>query len=90
MKSHPRILELKIVPIGNSRGVRLPKAVIEKYAMRETMLLEEREDGLLLRSKKKDKRLSWEETYREMAREKEDWSDLDGTLADGLTPGDKW
>jgi len=26
---------------------------------------------------KKDKRLSWEETYREAAREKEDWSDLD-------------
>lgn len=26
---------------------------------------------------KKDKRLSWEETYRETARQKEDWSDLD-------------
>lgn len=90
MHRHPRTLELKIVPIGNSRGVRLPKAILEKYAMRETMLLEEREDGLLLRSKKKDKRVSWEETYREMAREKEDWSDLDGTLADGLAPGDKW
>jgi len=89
MKSHPRTLELKIVPIGNSRGVRLPKAVIAKYAMRETMLLEEREDGLLLRSKK-DKRLSWEETYKEMAREQEDWSGFDGTLADGLDPGDKW
>jgi antitoxin MazE len=89
MKSHLRTLELKIVPIGNSRGVRLPKALIEKYAMRESMVLEEREDGLLLRSKK-DKLFSWEETYREMARAKEDWSDLDGTLADGLTPGDTW
>ena len=35
-------------------------------------------------SDKKDKRLSWDETYREIAREREDWSDLDMTIADGL------
>jgi len=34
----------------------------------------------------KDNRLTWEETYREMAREKGDWSDLDATLADGIEP----
>jgi hypothetical protein len=37
----------------------------------------------LLPGGKKDKRLTWEETYRETAREKEDWSDLEkytGTL----------
>jgi len=30
--------------------------------------------------------LSWEETFREMAREREDWSDLDVALADALDP----
>jgi len=34
----------------------------------------------------KDRCLTWEETYREMAREKEDWSDLDATMADGIEP----
>jgi hypothetical protein len=29
-------------------------------------------------------KLSWQETYRAMAAEDEDWSDLDATLADGL------
>lgn len=43
----------------------------------------EREERLLLRSKK-DKRLSWDETFREMAREREDWSEFDATMADGL------
>jgi hypothetical protein len=38
---------------------------------------------------KKDQRLTWEETYRETAREKEGWSDLDATLADGIDPGEK-
>jgi hypothetical protein len=35
-------------------------------------------------SSKKDQRLSWEDTYREMAREREDWSDLDTAIGDGL------
>jgi len=39
---------------------------------------------------KKEKPLTWEETYQETAREKEDWSDLDVTLADGIEPGEKW
>jgi len=45
-------------------------------------------EGLLQRGKK-DKRLTWEETYRETAREKEDWSDLEATVADGIEPGEK-
>jgi antitoxin MazE len=89
MNKPGRPLELKIVPIGNSRGVRLPRAVLDKYAIRESVRVEEREDGLLLRSTD-DKRLSWEETFREMAREKEDWSDLDASIADGLDPGESW
>jgi antitoxin MazE len=87
-KSPPNI-ELKVVQIGNSRGVRLPKAVLERYEIKDALVLEAREEGLLLRGKK-DKRLTWEETYRAAAREKEDWSDLDATLADGVEPGDKW
>ena len=43
-----------------------------------------REERLLLRGKK-DKRLTWEGTYRATAREKEDWSDLDATVADGIS-----
>jgi hypothetical protein len=37
-----------------------------------------------------DTRLTWVETYREAAREKEDWSDLDATVADGIEPGKRW
>lgn len=89
MDKSSRSTELKVVPIGNSRGVRLPKAVLDKYAIRDAVVVEEREEGLLLRSKK-DKRLSWEETYKEMAREREDWSDFESTVADGLDPKEKW
>ena len=83
MEKTKTVVEIKVVPIGNSRGVRLPKSVLAKYAIGESVVLEEREEGVLLRSKK-DKRLSWEETYKDMARERENWSDFETTTADGL------
>jgi len=84
-----RVIELKVVPVGNSRGVRLPKGLLDKYAIKDSVVAEEREDGVLLRSKQ-DKRLGWEDTFKEMAKEREDWSDLEGTVADGLDPEDRW
>jgi antitoxin MazE len=83
MRRNAPTLELKVVPIGNSRGVRLPKAILDRYAIRDAVLVEERGEGLLLRGKE-DRRLSWEDTFKAMAREREDWSDLDATLNDGL------
>ncbi len=88
-QKNPARVELKVVRIGNSRGVRLPKAVLERYEIKDALVLEAREEGLLLRGKK-DKRMTWEETYRDMARVREDWSDLDGTVADGIETGEKW
>jgi antitoxin MazE len=84
-----KTLELKIVPIGNSRGVRLPREIIERYAIEDSIVLEVREETLVFRNKR-DKRLSWEGTFKAMAREREDWSDFEGTVADGLNPAERW
>lgn len=37
-----------------------------------------------------DKRLSWEDTFKAMARECEDWSDFEATVADRLDPAEHW
>jgi antitoxin component of MazEF toxin-antitoxin module len=77
--------ELKVARIGNSRGVRLPAVTLERYHIGESVIMEERSDGILLRPVGSGKaRLSWEDTAREMARSKEDWSDWDIAAADGL------
>jgi antitoxin MazE len=89
MPKPAKTIELKIVPVGNSKGIRLPKEIIERYAISESIVLEAREEGLLFRNRR-DKRLSWEETYTEMARERDDWSDLDVAIADGLPPEETW
>jgi antitoxin MazE len=84
MKTQARTRDIKLIPIGNSRGVRIPSELLKKYGFSQSLLLEETEQGLLLKKKESDK-LSWEDTYKDMAREKEDWSEFDGTLLDGLS-----
>jgi len=87
MEKQIRTRDIKLVPIGNSKGVRIPKALLQKYGLSNSLLLEETDEGLLLR-KKEDSKLSWEDTYKAMADEKEDWVDFDTTLFDGLEDED--
>jgi antitoxin MazE len=75
--------DLKLITIGNSKGIRIPKVLLQKHGWSGWLVLEEREDGVFLYSKEKNK-FSWKETYGAMAAEKEDWSDLDATVADGV------
>lgn len=78
-------IELKVARIGNSRGVRLPAGTLQRYCIGDTVVMEERSDGILLRPRgPASAKLSWEDTAREMARLAEDWSEWDAALADGL------
>ncbi|MDE0028613.1 MAG: AbrB/MazE/SpoVT family DNA-binding domain-containing protein [Deltaproteobacteria bacterium] len=75
--------DVKLVAVGNSKGIRLPKALLQKYGWSDSLVLEELEEGVLLYSREKNT-LSWTDTYRAMAAEEEDWSDFDVTVADGV------
>ncbi len=75
--------ELKISRIGNSKGIRLPKRLLERYGLTDRVMVEEHPDSIILRPPIRDK-LSWEETIVEMAKKKEDWSDFDQLAAEGL------
>ncbi len=76
---------LKVARIGNSRGVRLPAAVLRRYRIGETVVMEERSEGILLRSTGPAvEKLSWEETAKAMAASGENWSEWDATAADGI------
>ena len=69
MEKQIRKRDIKLVPIGNSKGIRIPKALLQKYGFKKTLLLEETDKGLLLR-KKEDSKLSWEDTYKDHGRRK--------------------
>jgi antitoxin MazE len=75
--------DIKLVAVGNSRGVRLPRELLRKYGISDALVLEERSEGILLRGTSGAK-VSLDQTFGEMAAAQENWSDLDGVAADGL------
>lgn len=78
-------ITLKVARIGNSRGVRIPAVVLERLGIGDSVIMEERSDGVLLKPIKSGPvKLSWHQTAASMALHAEDWSDWDSTLADGL------
>ena len=79
----PETLNLKLVPIGNSFGVRLSRPLLNKYGMEHSVVAEQRPDGILLRGSSHGK-ATLEQTFTEMAAAQEDWSDLDTSTGDGL------
>lgn len=65
---------VKVARIGNSRGIRLNRKLLDKYGIRDSLILEEAADYIVLKPIKRHQ-LTWEETYREMAAEDQDWGD---------------
>ena len=80
-----KVMELKVTRIGNSRGVRLPAASLRRYRIGAAVIMEERNEGILLRATGPAvEKLSWEDTARAMAAGGEEWSVWDAINADGL------
>ena len=63
-------MKAKIVRIGNSRGIRLPKPLIEEAGLAEEVELEVR-DGKIVISSAKRPRQGWAESARGLASRKE-------------------
>ena len=82
-------LNLKLVPIGNSLGIRLSRPLLNKYGMHGMVVVEQRADGILLRGENASK-LSLEQTFVEMAASQENgengenWDDWHAATLDGL------
>lgn len=63
----------------------MPASSLKRYSVGSVMIMEERAEGILLRpAGPAVEKLTWEDTAREMATIDEDWSEWDGTDADGL------
>lgn len=78
-------IELKVARIGNSKGVRLPAATLERYNIGDVVIMEEHLEGILLRPHGSPiHKLSFQQTAQQMAVEQENWGDWDTTDADGF------
>ena len=57
---------LKVIDIGNSKGIRLPKALIKNYGIADEIKVELNADGILLKPLKSI-RDGWEEQFKAAA-----------------------
>jgi antitoxin MazE len=91
-RNHMATETLKVVPVGNSKGVRLPSAVLRRYRIEDEVEMVETTDGILLRPKSRSsEKLSFEQAFAEMAALGTEGTEIeafDATLSDGLPDDD--
>ena len=64
-------MKAKLVNIGNSRGVRIPKAFIEQAGLTEDVLLEATNGAILIRAARGN-RTGWDAQFAAMANNQDD------------------
>jgi antitoxin MazE len=64
-------MKTNIVRIGNSKGIRLPKSVLEQCRLKDAVEIEVEGNVLTIRPIHTP-RLGWSEAFSEMARQKDD------------------
>ncbi len=82
-------MKAKIIKIGNSRGIRLPKKLLSLYNLTEgsDVEIEQNRDGLFLKPMQPEYTLPWEEAYQQMAAEQEEileWEEWHASDQDGI------
>jgi len=64
-------MEVQIISIGNSKGIRLPKVILEKYNLDDKLELEMKDDCIVLKPLKTP-RLGWDEAFKKLNSQKDD------------------
>ena len=77
-------VKTRIFRIGNSRGVRLPRALLEESGLGEQIELEAQQGQIVIRAAQRP-RAGWEEQFRAMAERGDD-----RLLDEGDLPATRW
>uniref|UniRef100_A0A7C3EA58 AbrB/MazE/SpoVT family DNA-binding domain-containing protein n=1 Tax=Gracilinema caldarium TaxID=215591 RepID=A0A7C3EA58_9SPIR len=63
---------ISVIPIGNSKGIRLPKAIIEQLQITDKLDLEVENQRIILRPLTQRPRQGWREAFTHMHDEQQD------------------
>lgn len=74
-------MEVSVIKIGNSKGIRLSKTLIEKYNIKDTVELV-LEKGQIVIKPTKSPRKGWEKVFAEMAENGDDKLFFDDVFED--------
>jgi antitoxin MazE len=82
-------MKARIVKIGNSQGVRIPKLLLERSNLAEEVILEAQDSQIIIRSAKQP-RQDWESAFRAMAERGDDKLVDQELLAQTRWDEDEW
>lgn len=71
---------VSVVPIGNSKGIRLPKAIIEQLNVSDTLDLEVNNQQIILTPIRSKTREGWIESFQQMNQDKDDTLLIDDSI----------
>ena len=64
-------MDISVIPIGNSKGIRLTKTLIDKYHITDTVELV-LEKGYIIIKPKREPRKGWEKAFKKMHKSGDD------------------
>ena len=59
-------MEISVIRIGNSRGIRLPKAVLQQFSIEDKLEMEVHEEEIVLKPLRRQARKGWREAFEKM------------------------
>lgn len=65
-------MKIPVIPIGNSKGIRIPKAILDQVQITEQVDLEVEDNRILLTPVRENPRGGWEEAFQRMHETGED------------------
>jgi antitoxin MazE len=65
-------MKVKIIKIGNSKGIRIPKVLLRQTGIDDEVNLEVEDNQIILRPSKKSVRKDWNISFRKMAEVNDD------------------
>lgn len=80
----------KVIKIGNSRGIRIPKSIIDQSGIQNEVELEVHEGKIIIKSLP-DLRKSWSSTFKKMSKLKDDQMlDKDALISQSSWDKEEW
>jgi antitoxin MazE len=84
-------MRAKVIKIGNSRGIRIPKSIIEQSGLNDEVELEVRDDQIIIKSISTNKRENWDLLFKKMAQNKDDiLLDADALAGQTIWDNNEW
>jgi len=82
-------IKVKIIQIGNSKGIRLSKSLLEQYDMKDEVLLEAKKDAIVIRPVTSPRK-GWEQSFKNMRLSEDDALLDDKTELDSDWDKEEW